>query len=175
MIIRKEDLESYLSQGFSEVASSKSHAFVEKDNYFKKWARDTRATIDSTFGADSRPSMVFLNGNPFTKGHLYLIDIARRRSSFVVVFVNNGQLDFGGHGNHEKSHIEFSFEDRFALIKEELRVYSNVLVLPSGPYFLSRLSFPDNVLDNKARVALSCSVLDSALFLDAIVPSLRLS
>ncbi len=69
---------------------------------------------------------IVINGNPFTKGHLYLIESAARQVDRLYVMVVEEDLS------------EFRFEDRFRLIKDGTKHLRNVSVVPSGSLVLSR-------------------------------------
>lgn len=69
---------------------------------------------------------IVMNGNPFTKGHLHLIEYAARQVDWLYVMVVEEDLS------------EFRFVDRVRLIRAGTEHLSNVVVVPSGSLVLSR-------------------------------------
>lgn len=74
---------------------------------------------------------IVVNANPFTKGHLYLIETAIKQVDFLYVFVVE----------EDKSY--FKFEDRFELVRKGLSHLSNVIVIPSGKAIISSITMPE--------------------------------
>ncbi len=107
--------------------------------------------------------MVF-NANPFTTGHRYLAEIAARRSKGLLVLVIQGRPESGGKGNHENTGIEFSFKDRMEMTTMALSDMDDVIVLPSGPYIISRDDFPKGYLSETMGAAPAHAALDSMVF-----------
>lgn len=126
----------------------------------EKWEQDLKASIGQSEGI----SCVVLNANPFTAGQRYLVQMAAGRSTEVLVFVIQGRPESGGKGNHENTGIEFSFEDRMKMAKDGLSDLANVILLPSGPYLISRSDFPKGFLSQDLGSAPAHAVLDSMVF-----------
>lgn len=74
---------------------------------------------------------VVMNCNPFTLGHYYLIDTARKQCEHLFVFIVEEDLS------------EFSFNDRFNMAKLNCQDMANVSVVPSGRYIISSRTFPE--------------------------------
>jgi len=72
---------------------------------------------------------VVMNCNPFTKGHRYLIENAKKQVDLLYIFVVE----------EDKSY--YSFEDRFEMVKRGVTDLENVKVLPSGKFILSKDTF----------------------------------
>lgn len=72
---------------------------------------------------------IVMNCNPFTKGHRYLVDQAAAMVDQLYIFVVE----------EDKSY--FSFEDRFKMVKEGVADITNIQVVPSGRYILSKDTF----------------------------------
>ena len=124
------------------------------------WEQDQKKIIGSCEGL----SCVVLNANPFTTGQRYLVQLAASRSAKVLVFVIQNRPEAGAKGNHENTGIEFSFKDRMQMVKEGLSDIANVIVLPSGPYLISRSDFPEGFLSKDLGPAPAHAVLDSMVF-----------
>ena len=72
-----------------------------------------------------------MNCNPFTRGHLHLIEEARKQVAFLYVFVV------------EEDRSAIRFKARFAMAKENCRRFANVRLLPSGSYMISSVTFAE--------------------------------
>ncbi|MBD5521749.1 MAG: adenylyltransferase/cytidyltransferase family protein [Lachnospiraceae bacterium] len=72
---------------------------------------------------------IIMNCNPFTKGHRYLIEQALDRVDKLYVFVVE----------EDKSY--FAFQDRFRMVQRGVGDLSDVRVIPSGKYILSKDTF----------------------------------
>ena len=129
----------------------------EGPNGLEKWEKNLKASIGMAEGR----SCVVLNANPFTIGQRYLVQLACSRSTEVLVFVVQGRPEAGAKGNHENTGIEFSFNDRIKMVKDDLSDIPNVTVLPSGPYLISRSDFPKGFLSQDLGSAPAHAVLDS--------------
>lgn len=92
--------------------------------------RNIREGYTKTDG-DSVNGGIVMNGNPFTLGHLHLIEIAAQIVDHLYVFVVS------------ENRSEFDFEDRIRLVKEGTKDISNVTIVPSGKFILSAATFPE--------------------------------
>ncbi len=81
---------------------------------------DYLAKLSSYDVGEASVGAVVMNCNPFTRGHEYLIDQARRRTEYLFVFVVEEDLS------------DVSFDDRFAIAQSNCKEMENVTVLPSG-------------------------------------------
>ena len=70
-----------------------------------------------------------MNCNPFTFGHQYLVEYAAARVVKLYIFVV------------EEDKSEFPFADRIELVKQGVKNFSNVEVLPSGKFIISQQTF----------------------------------
>lgn len=132
----------------------------------RDWETQIAAQITGKTSDSKTLSVLVLNANPFTTGHRYLVEIAAKRSGYVVVFVIQGKTESGGKGNHENTGIEFPFQDRLELTQKALSDLPNVIVLPSGPYLISRDDFPSDFLTDRLGNASAHAILDSMVFCD---------
>lgn len=72
---------------------------------------------------------IVMNCNPFTKGHRYLIEQAIQKVDKLYIFVV------------EEDRSYFKFSDRFKMVKDGVSDLSNIYVIPSGQYILSKDTF----------------------------------
>ena len=70
-----------------------------------------------------------MNCNPFTLGHQYLVEYAAARVVKLYIFVV------------EEDKSEFPFADRIELVKQGVKNFPNVEVLPSGKFIISQQTF----------------------------------
>ena len=113
----------------------------------------------------SHPSngAIVMNANPFTLGHLHLVETARHQVSFLYVFVVE----------EDKSTIPFA--DRLAMVQAGCTGLDNVEVLPSGNYMISSLTFPEYFeKESKQDQAIQPSQ-DVRIFGEAIAPTLGIA
>lgn len=73
---------------------------------------------------------VVMNCNPFTLGHQYLIEEAAKQVDYLYVFVLS----------EDKSY--FKYNDRLMLVKKGTEHIPNVIVLNSGKFIISAITFP---------------------------------
>lgn len=102
---------------------------------------------------------VVVNGNPFTKGHLALIDQAAQESDAVIVFVVS------------EDQSVFPFSHRFKLVQESVATMPNVVVVPTGKYQVSAATFPTYFTRDEVAVAAQTK-LDITLFAACIAAKL---
>ncbi len=106
--------------------------------------------------AHRRPGVsaaVVLNANPFTLGHLHLVETAARQCDTLHVFVVS----------EEASLVPFAV--RRQLVQEGTAHISNVLCHQTGPYLISNATFPSYFLKDDALVTREHGRLDAAVFL----------
>lgn len=106
---------------------------------------------------------IVMNANPFTLGHRYLVEYASKECDRLYVFVLS----------EDKS--EFSFEDRFAMVKAGTRDISNVTVLPTGPYLISSATFPTYFLKERDKADEVKCALDIEVFANHFAPYFSIS
>lgn len=95
---------------------------------------------------------IVMNANPFTKGHLYLVEQAAKKHIKLVVFVLEENLSF------------FSFNDRFKLVQQGTNHLENVIVIPSTKYIISSITFPTYFLKEDVDAVLTQAKLDALIF-----------
>lgn len=107
---------------------------------------------------------VVMNANPFTKGHLHLVETALKSCDHLYVFVLSDDSS------------EFSFADRFRLVQEGTAHLSNISVIPTREYQVSQATFPSYFLKDQAEDSVSVyqAELDATLFKEKIAPVLNI-
>ncbi len=104
-----------------------------------------------------------MNCNPFTLGHRYLIETASKQCDKLFVFVV------------EEDKSIFKFTDRLELVKLGTADLKNVIVLPSGKFMISSLTFTDYFNKSKLQDKQIDPSMDVELFASQIAPTLNIS
>ncbi|MCP4150031.1 MAG: [citrate (pro-3S)-lyase] ligase [bacterium] len=124
--------------GFVEIALAEPfYAFLEFGyvtiKHYKKYLRSLRR---ETKNGDI--ASIVVNCNPFTNGHLYLIEKAAAENEVVYLFVV------------EEERSVFSFKTRLELIKKGTAHLDNVVIVKGGRYIVSGATFPSYFLKNES-------------------------
>ena len=106
---------------------------------------------------------VVINGNPFTLGHLYLVECAAQRVDRLYLFVVR------------EDRSVFPFEVRFRLAEEATVHLRNVTVLDTSRYAVSAGTFPAYFLKQLDEVAAAQMQIDLLLFAERIAPRFRIA
>lgn len=101
---------------------------------------------------------IVMNCNPFTLGHLYLIETAAKECDTLYVFVVS----------EDKS--RFSAADRFEMVRLGTKHIPNVKVLPTGPYLISSATFPTYFLKDRENAEKIKCATDIEIFTKYFVP-----
>jgi [citrate (pro-3S)-lyase] ligase len=102
---------------------------------------------------------VVINGNPFTRGHQYLVDTAAAQVDTLYLFIVR------------EDRSVFPFADRFRLAQGATRHLPNVVLLDTSRYAVSAGTFPSYFLrrnDEKARLQME---VDVRLFATRLAPA----
>ena len=109
-----------------------------------------------------RVGAIVMNCNPFTKGHMYLIEQALNLVDFLYIFVV------------EEDASEFSFKDRFTMVKLNCEHFTNVKVLPSGKYMISSFTFAEYFKKDDLQDKNIVPAKDVRIFGSSIAPCLNI-
>jgi [citrate (pro-3S)-lyase] ligase len=106
---------------------------------------------------------IVMNCNPFTRGHLYLIEYAASRVDALYIFVV------------EEDKSIFPFADRFELVKAGTAHLPNVIVVPSGQFIISKTTFQMYFLKETQQNATIDASMDVEIFGQKIAPALGIT
>lgn len=106
---------------------------------------------------------IVMNCNPFTLGHRYLIETAASQVDMLYIFVVEEDKSF------------FPFKDRIELVKKGTSDLENVVVLPSGRFMISSLTFPEYFDKEKVNDVSVDTSLDMDIFGNCIAKELNIS
>ena len=110
---------------------------------------------------DGPNGAILMNCNSFTYGHYNLIKYASEQVEelFVIVVQDDKSV--------------FKFDDRYKMVQNGCKDFSNVTVIPSGKIFGSSMIFPEYFnREEKTDVTIDVS-LDREIFTDYIAPTLN--
>ncbi|MBB6480208.1 [citrate (pro-3S)-lyase] ligase [Spirochaeta isovalerica] len=110
-----------------------------------------------------RIASIVMNCNPFTKGHLFLIEKAASENDHVHIFL----LD--------ENRSLFPADVRIDLVRKGTSHLDNVTVHHSGQYIISAATFPSYFLKDSKRIIDAHGRMDLALFCDRIAPALGIN
>ena len=106
---------------------------------------------------------IVMNCNPFTLGHKYLIETASRKVGLIYIFVVEEDLSL------------FRYEDRFEMVRRGTAGLRNVIVVPSGKFILSALTFPEYFQKEEEPEVRINAAGDLAIFGTYIAPALGIT
>ncbi|MBQ9833017.1 MAG: [Clostridia bacterium] len=156
---KKENEAMFSSLGFYKVVCTDKVLMMEnKKGGIEKFLNDIKTeTVDGqTVGA------VVANCNPFTNGHLYLIEKAASLCDTLHVFIVSEDRSY------------FKAEIRYDLAKKCTEHLKNVFVHKSEQYLVSYATFPAYFIKEKADIQNVQMDLDLCLFAKRIAPALNI-
>ncbi len=103
---------------------------------------------------------IVMNCNPFTKGHRYLIEYAAKQVDRLYIFVVKEDKSF------------FKYEDRFEMVKQGTADLKNVVVVSSGKFIISSLTFPEYFMKDYVKEKNFDVSMDVETFCKHIAPPL---
>lgn len=106
---------------------------------------------------------IVMNCNPFTFGHLHLIEHACQQVDSLYVFVVEEDKSF------------FRFDDRFQMVCDGVAHLQNVRVCPSGSFMISALTFPEYFMKDFVKEKNFDVSSDLDIFCTRIAPEFNIS
>jgi [citrate (pro-3S)-lyase] ligase len=143
---------------FSLLASHERVALLEYGGGLERWLSAHLSLVRSGLNG-----AVVMNCNPFTLGHLHLVESASRRVENLYIFVVREERSV------------FPFDVRFRLVREGVANLANVLLLDTSAYAISGVTFPTYFLKGEEHIARIQMELDLALFAYRIAPFFGIS
>lgn len=142
-------------------------AYLKKNNNsdFYKEINDYTASILKDFPLTDETKecgSIVMNCNPFTKGHRYLIEYAAKRVDRLYILVVQEDKSF------------FKFEDRLEMVKQGTADLKNVIVVSSGKFIISSLTFPEYFMKDYVKEKNFDVSMDVETFCKHIAPPLRI-
>lgn len=98
------------------------------DNGLKEYLLKTKEKLPF---CDGKRGAIVMNCNPLTYGHRKLIKIAASCVDQLIIFTV------------QENKSEFTFQERMSMLQSCAKEFSNVVVVESGNYIISKLTFPE--------------------------------
>ena len=136
---------------FKPLYEGKYSVLMEGGLYFIEQQLDKLRKKENIELGTGRGALV-MNCNPFTLGHLHLVEYAAKQKSQIVLFVV------------QEDRSVFSFKDRIEMVKRGTEHLSNVKVLPGTEYIISEATFPSYFLREKDARAAAFMEQDAGIF-----------
>jgi [citrate (pro-3S)-lyase] ligase len=133
------------------------------DIFLNNLKNDTNKYLETSNIKTNKIGCIVANCNPFTNGHLYLMDTASKQCDLLHVFILSG------------SNKMFKEEERIKLVKDGLKTYKNIIIHSAKDYILSPLTFPNYFIKDKKQTSIINCELDIKIFMDKIVPLLNIT
>ena len=110
----------------------RDESFMKDNPDFKPYLENLEKLSKPYRSARKRIGSLNVNCNPFTRGHRYLIEEALKRVDHLFLFVV------------EEDASEFSFEDRYEMVKRGIAdLGDKITLLTTGKWMCSKFTFPD--------------------------------
>lgn len=158
----------FISLGFRPLIQTDKVTVLEGgDGDIHETIQAMKVQMKYSLGADSVErgcdiGCVVINGNPFTNGHVKLVEYAAAKHKYVLVFVLEEEGSY------------FTFKERYTMAYLALKPYSNVLVIPSSKYIISKATFPGYFLKTVDRTTREYALYDALIFLEYFMPLLNI-
>lgn len=136
---------------FKPLYEGKYSVLMEGGLYFIEQQLDKLRKQENIEAGTGRGALV-MNCNPFTLGHLHLVEYAARHKSRILLFVV------------QEDRSVFSFKDRIEMVKRGTEHLPNVQVLPGTEYIISEATFPSYFLREKDERAAAFMEQDAGIF-----------
>lgn len=158
---KPESINSFHHLGFHKIAEVKDElVFMEKATYgFDSYIEELKKERKSC----EKVASIVMNANPFTKGHLFLVETAARDNDWVHLFVVSEDVS------------DFSTSVRKDLVKKGTAHINNLTIHDTKDYLVSSATFPSYFLKENADVTHIHALLDATIFNDSIAPALDIN
>lgn len=153
----KQHNEFLISEEDADIDFNEKDKIINYIDEMKKYCSRFKGWDYGVIGA------IVMNCNPFTNGHQYLIEQCALQVDTLLVFVVEEDKSF------------FPFRDRIRLVREGTKQYANVIILPSGKFMISSLTFPEYFSKNLLQEISVDASQDIRIFGRYIAPELRIS
>ncbi|MGL4667149.1 MAG: [citrate (pro-3S)-lyase] ligase [Saezia sp.] len=161
LFTKPENRELFTASGFHPIAQHDDQVVLMENsatrlqNYCQK--------LSSMAHAGAKIGSIVLNANPFTLGHLHLVTTSANACDWLHVFLVREDASL------------FKYDERFSLVQQGIAEIPNVTLHQGSDYLISRVSFPNYFLKDKAAIDSSHAALDLKLFREKIAPALHIT
>ncbi|WMJ77216.1 MULTISPECIES: [citrate (pro-3S)-lyase] ligase [unclassified Sedimentibacter] len=148
--------------GFYIIAETEDVVLMEnKKNGISEYVNSLKSSAGEKLVMDT--GAIIVNCNPFTKGHLYLVETAAKQCDNLHIFVVS----------EDKSAFPSSI--RYKLVKEGVKHLNNVVVHPTSDYLISSATFPTYFIKDKYKAGDINCILDLTIFCEYFAKELNIS
>lgn len=106
---------------------------------------------------------IVMNCNPFTLGHLHLVEYAAKKCDVLHLFIVSEDAS------------DFPTEARYQMVEQGIKHLNNIKLHLSGEYMISSATFPSYFLKQKSQVSRIHAEIDVDFFMRYIVPCLKIN
>lgn len=124
---------------------------------YADWIQNIKKDLDK-----DEYSAIVMNANPLTLGHEYLVDKALEDDRDLIIFVLEEDASY------------FSTKDRYEMVGSHYQDNDRVHVYKSGPYIISRATFPTYFLKKDTDKLKVYTELDAKIFAKRIAKDLNI-
>lgn len=142
---KPKNIKIFSDFGFSLVEETEDVALL--DNKIEELHKILKSMED-----DRESGAIVINANPMTKGHLYLIEEARKMTDLLHIFMV------------EEDGSTFPYEFRYKIVAEEVSKFDNVILHRGNDYIISKNTFPTYFYKDEKTVLKAYSELDTKIF-----------
>ena len=141
-----------------DVIEKTEDVVLLEGGFFKyaDWIRNIKKDLDK-----DEYSAIVMNANPLTLGHEYLVDKALEEARDLIIFVLEEDASY------------FSTKDRYEIVKNHYHNNGRVHVYKSGPYIISRATFPTYLKKDTDKLKVYTE-LDAKIFAKRIAKDLNI-
>ena len=151
----------FSEMGFNEISRVENTAILMENN--KNGLTNYLTDISVLKVNGKKISSIVMNCNPFTCGHLYLIEKAASESDHVHIFIVDENKSL------------FPTEIRIQLVNEGTKHLKNITVHHSGLYIISAATFPSYFLKDSKKINDTHGRMDLDIFSRQICPALSIN
>ncbi|PLY04955.1 MAG: [citrate (pro-3S)-lyase] ligase [Desulfuromonas sp.] len=155
---KPERRSSFEQLNFRVLVEHPQLCLLEYGNGLQNYLRQQRELV-----RPGNNGAIVMNANPFTLGHLYLVEQAAAQVDQLYLFVVREDCS------------TFPFATRIALVREGVAHLANVSVLETSDYAVSRVTFPAYFLKAGADVETLQMEVDLLLFARCLAPAFNIT
>lgn len=150
---KKETGKFFESLGFYPIASTEKLVFLENRNRFENYLNKLKLeSEEQNFPKKERVASIVMNANPFTLGHLYLVEKAASENDLLHLFMVSD----------DSSLIPFSVREE--LIRKGTAHLDNIIYHQTGSYMISQSIFPSYFIKEADDIIVQQAKLDIRIF-----------
>jgi [citrate (pro-3S)-lyase] ligase len=153
LFTKPENEELFRSLGFFPISKTAEVLLMEnKREGIKNFVKALTMNAPPGNAANNTIGGIVVNGNPFSKGHRYLIETAAAQCALLYVFVV------------AENKSDFPPDVRLNLVRAGTADLPNVQVHSTGPYLVSSVTFPDYFFKDTVSAGEINTELDLTIF-----------